>query len=163
MPISEKERDELLSKISKKIESSAVLNGGFDKLVLAVDHIKEKQNQQTEKLDKLYDPDTGLFSRVKQLENDLQLLDKNFSTYTETNTQNFERIEEKLEKIESVNKTATDALGITKRLQRIAGEDLQDLNKTIELHKRFSNIYWALIALVITGLGNLIWQIVIRK
>jgi uncharacterized protein Yka (UPF0111/DUF47 family) len=160
--INEKEKDELL-KIFKQIQNSSALNGGFDKLVLTVEHIKKKQEEQSEKLDKLYDPDTGLFSRVKELENDLQSLDKHFSRYIDNNMQNFDKIEKKLEKIESVNKTATDALEITKKIQRITGEDLHDLNKTIELQKKISNIYWALITVVITGFLNIVWQMIKNK
>lgn len=163
MPLTEKDRDDKLGRILEKIDSSSALNGGFDRLVSLVDTIKNKQEDQTEKLDQLYAPDTGLFARVKEVENDIHSLDTNFSNYTKTNIENLSRIEKQLEKIEAVNKVAGDALMITKRLQRIAGEDLQDLSKTIELHKRFSNIYWALILLAVTGFANLVWQIVVRK
>ena len=71
--------DEILKLVLHKVEnmehrisSAQSLNGGFDKLLLEVQHIKEAQVdilvavraiKQT-----LYEPDSGLFSRVKELE-----------------------------------------------------------------------------------------------
>jgi len=71
--------DEILKIVLQKVEnmehriaSAQSLNGGFDKLLLEVSHIKEVQ---TDILDgirgvkrNLYEPDSGLFSRVKELE-----------------------------------------------------------------------------------------------
>jgi len=55
-----------------KITSAKSLNGGFDKLMLEVSHIKEVQEDILDGIKgvkrTLYEPDSGLFSRVKQLE-----------------------------------------------------------------------------------------------
>jgi len=55
-----------------KITSAKSLNGGFDKLMLEVSHIKEVQEDILAGIKgvkrTLYEPDSGLFSRVKQLE-----------------------------------------------------------------------------------------------
>ena len=55
-----------------KITSAKSLNGGFDKLMLEVSHIKEVQEDMLDGIKgvkrTLYEPDSGLFSRVKQLE-----------------------------------------------------------------------------------------------
>ena len=55
-----------------KITSAKSLNGGFDKLMLEVRHIKEVQEDILDGIKgvkrTLYEPDSGLFSRVKQLE-----------------------------------------------------------------------------------------------
>jgi hypothetical protein len=88
MALTDKDRDELLGRISRKIESSAVLNGGFDKLVSVVDHIKQRQEEQSEKLDqintRLYEPKDGLFSRVQQLENDVHIADTRLEGHDKT-------------------------------------------------------------------------------
>lgn len=58
----------LLQVIQKKLESSAALNGGFDRLLYKIDSIEQSQNQIVEKVDKIheaiYNPDDGLFSRI---------------------------------------------------------------------------------------------------
>tara|TARA_R100000900_G_C3272685_1_gene152045 strand:- start:80 stop:538 length:459 start_codon:yes stop_codon:yes gene_type:complete len=67
--------DQLLHKVSKiedKVTSAKSLNGGFDKLLIEVEHIKETQTAVLEGVrgvkQNLYEPDSGLFSRVKELE-----------------------------------------------------------------------------------------------
>jgi len=58
--------------MEQKIASAQSLNGGFDKLLLEVEHIKEAQVDILEGVRgvkrNLYEPDSGLFSRVKELE-----------------------------------------------------------------------------------------------
>tara|TARA_Y100001963_G_scaffold136105_1_gene198412 strand:- start:289 stop:747 length:459 start_codon:yes stop_codon:yes gene_type:complete len=55
-----------------KITSAKSLNGGFDKLAGDVEHIKEGQREVLDAVrgvkQTLYEPDSGLFSRVKELE-----------------------------------------------------------------------------------------------
>ena len=71
--------DEILKIVLQKVEnmehkitSAKSLNGGFDKLMLEVSHIKEVQEDILDGIKgvkrTLYEPDSGLFSRVKQLE-----------------------------------------------------------------------------------------------
>ena len=67
--------DQLLHKVSKiedKVTSAKSLNGGFDKLLIEVEHIKETQTAVLEGVrgvkQNLYEPDSGLLSRVKELE-----------------------------------------------------------------------------------------------
>ena len=54
------------------MSSARSLNGGFDKLLLEVQHIKEVQSDVLAGVrgvkKNLYEPDSGLFSRVKELE-----------------------------------------------------------------------------------------------
>ena len=71
--------DQLLSKVSKiedKVTSAKSLNGGFDKLLIEVEHIKETHTAVLEGVrgvkQNLYEPDSGLFSRVKELETESQ-------------------------------------------------------------------------------------------
>jgi hypothetical protein len=71
--------DEILKIVLQKVESmehkisnAQSMNGGFDKLLLEVQHIKEAQVDILEGVRgvkrNLYEPDSGLFSRVKELE-----------------------------------------------------------------------------------------------
>ena len=58
----------LLQHIQKKLDSSAALNGGFDRLLYKIDGIEKAQVQIVEKVDKIHDaiyhPDDGLFARL---------------------------------------------------------------------------------------------------
>lgn len=63
---------EKVEKVEHKISNAKSMNGGFDKLMLEVEHIKETQNAVLDGVrgvkKNLYEPDSGLFSRVKELE-----------------------------------------------------------------------------------------------
>ena len=71
--------DEIIKLVLQKVEnmehkitSAKSLNGGFDKLAGDVEHIKESQREVLDAVrgvkKSLYEPDSGLFSRVKELE-----------------------------------------------------------------------------------------------
>jgi len=75
--------DEILKIVLQKVEnmehkitSAKSLNGGFDKLLNEVDHIRKTQKDILEGVrgvkQNLYEPDSGLFSRVKELETESQ-------------------------------------------------------------------------------------------
>ena len=73
--MSEEILNKLLHKVEKmecKLASASSLNGGFDKLLVEIEHIKETQNEVLQGMrgikKSIYEPDSGLFSRVKQLE-----------------------------------------------------------------------------------------------
>lgn len=63
---------EKLDRVEQKVINSAAMNGGFDKLTNDVEHIKDTQKEVLEAVrgvkKSLYEPDSGLFSRVKELE-----------------------------------------------------------------------------------------------
>ena len=60
-----------------KITSAKSLNGGFDKLTNDVEHIKEAQREVLDAVkgvkQTIYEPDSGLFSRVKELESESKI------------------------------------------------------------------------------------------
>jgi hypothetical protein len=61
-----------VEKMETKISNAKSMNGGFDKLMMEVEHIKDTQADILEGVrgvkQNLYEPDSGLFSRVKELE-----------------------------------------------------------------------------------------------
>ena len=65
---------EKVEKMENKISNAKSMNGGFDKLLNEVDHIKKTQDDILEGVrsvkQNLYEPDSGLFSRVKELESE---------------------------------------------------------------------------------------------
>jgi len=65
---------EKVERVECKISGAQSLNGGFDKLLLEVAHIKEAQVEILQGIrgvkKNLYEPDSGLFSRVRELESE---------------------------------------------------------------------------------------------
>jgi len=57
-----------LKNIQEKLSKSSALNGGFDTLLYKIDKIEENQGNLSNKLDNIhdaiYDPDSGIFSRL---------------------------------------------------------------------------------------------------
>ena len=68
---------EKVEKVENKISNAKSMNGGFDKLMTEVEHIKETQSDILEGVrgvkQNLYEPDSGLFSRVKELESEAKI------------------------------------------------------------------------------------------
>jgi hypothetical protein len=68
---------EKVEKVENKISNAKSMNGGFDKLMTEVEHIKETQSDILDGVrgvkQNLYEPDSGLFSRVKELESESKL------------------------------------------------------------------------------------------
>ena len=66
-----------VEKMEHKISNAQSMNGGFDKLMNEVEHIKKTQTDILEGVrgvkQNLYEPDSGLFSRVKELESDSKI------------------------------------------------------------------------------------------
>lgn len=63
---------QVLRILQTKVLGSAVLNGGFDKLIYKIEGIEESQATIVDKVDSIheaiYHPDDGLFARVKDVE-----------------------------------------------------------------------------------------------
>jgi hypothetical protein len=66
-----------VEKMETKISNAKSMNGGFDKLMMEVEHIKDTQDDILDGVrgvkQNLYEPDSGLFSRVKELESDAKI------------------------------------------------------------------------------------------
>ena len=66
-----------VEKMENKISNAKSMNGGFDKLMIEVEHIKETQSDILDGVrgvkQNLYEPDSGLFSRVKELESEAKI------------------------------------------------------------------------------------------
>ena len=61
-------KPDAIAEISKKLNSSAALNGGFETLLFKIDKIEQSQGQLVFKVDKIhdaiYDPNDGIFSKL---------------------------------------------------------------------------------------------------
>ena len=66
-----------VEKMETKISNAKSMNGGFGKLMIEVEHIEDTQSDILDGVrgvkQNLYEPDSGLFSRVKELESDAKI------------------------------------------------------------------------------------------
>ena len=143
---------ELLESL-KKISESKALNGGFDRLCVMVEHIQDKQDESSRKLDKvsdaLYGPDTGLFSRVKMIESKLD------ATLGD--------LETKAKEIPTVKVEVIDLKKFQSSIEKIAGAQLEELNDLVRLKRHLSKIYWTSAASVCAFLGTILFHLVSRR
>lgn len=80
MPLSKKAIEKIennyrqILEMQDKILSAPAMNGGFTTLLYKVENIEQSQEQLVQKVDQihgvLYEPDNGLYARVKNVEND---------------------------------------------------------------------------------------------
>lgn len=144
---------ELLELLVKKVSDSSALNGGFEKLCVMIEHIQEEQAKSGVKLDKvseaLYDPNVGLFSRVKAIESKLDT--------------NIKDLDKKCDELPTVKEEVEDLKKFQATIESIAGKQLEELTALVNLRKRLANIYWALALAVLAFVGNLFFQLAKRN
>ena len=125
---------ELLELLVKKMGESSALNGGFEKLCVMIEHIQEEQTKSGVKLDKvseaLYDPNNGLFSRVRAIESKLDT--------------NIKDLDKKCDELPTVKEELQDLKKFQAAVENIAGKQLEELNALVKLRKNLANVYWAL-------------------
>lgn len=168
---SDKDLQTILEGISVKINSSPVLNGGFDKMLVIVENIKEKQNETSKKVDEihkgLYEPDTGLYARVKSVENGINHMASDFKEHAETDDKNMTGVRNSLEKLVDKDKDLEKKVEHTAKLKKIAGDDLEKLESVIQAKGKagewFSKIIWAILLAVLGGLGKALWDAINHK
>lgn len=169
----------LLEEISKKLNSSAVLNGSFDRLVSNVEHIKQKQTEGTEALQKiddaLYEPEDGVFSKLQSLEQTIvsnkQSLEQTMSSNKTSTDAALEAHKKKFDDIEKA-KAAEAAAALkeaeaavvhkqaTNHLKRVAGEDLEKLASAVAMTEKLKTLHWQLIVAILALVAKTIFDIV---
>lgn len=150
---------ELLELIVQKFNDSRALNGGFDKLCLMIEHVQAEQDKNSGKLDKvsdaLYDPDHGLFARVKKLE---QKIDSNLGDLDQI-VKGIPTVETKVtalvNKVDSLEKFHA-------QMEKIGGVGLNEFSDIVALKQRMSNIYWALALAIVMFVGKLLFELAKR-
>lgn len=161
----------LVENIAKKINGAPALNGGFDRMMVIVEHIQEKQEETTKKIDKIYDglyePDEGLYARVKTIEDSsadfVQIQAKHFASGEKT----LMNLNESLKKLADKDIELEEKAETTIRLQKIAGEDLEKLESVIQAKSTWFNIWskaiWLVGGGVLAAIGKTLWEIVSRR
>lgn len=156
----------LLQQMNEKISSARVLNGGFDRLEKQVGEIRDLQAKFNadfqnhvvndarieEKIDRLYDPEEGIYSKVAKTEAMLTTLTDNVQRLSDADA----TFSDKLNKIE---KTSSETSQKVEAIQKIAGEDNKDLVKAVKTSKGFWKFaIWAGTGLL-AAIGKVIWDL----
>lgn len=71
-PLHNEQMFEMLVSMNERINSAPALNGGFDKMLATVEVLVVSQEEMKDKVNNIhtaiYDPENGLFTRVKEIE-----------------------------------------------------------------------------------------------
>jgi len=137
-----------LDQIFQKLNSSRALNGGFDRLEEQVSEIKDLQTKLNadfenhkinderieSKIDRLYDPEEGIYTKVAKIEIKIDQLQR---------TDN--RTDERLLSTENSSKVTADKVAA---IEAISGKDNEDLAKAVKFGKGF----WWMVATIAGGI-----------
>lgn len=156
----------LLMQMHDTISKARVLNGGFDRLEKQVDEIKEMQqkfnadfqnhvvnDERIEaKIDRLYDPEEGIYAKVNKTEVMLTNLTENVERLSDTG---------KLfaTKLAHVEQTGEKTSVIVTSIQKVAGEDNKDLMNAVKTSKGFWRVAVFVGTALITAIGKLLWDV----
>jgi len=148
----------VIEDIAKKINGAPALNGGFDKMMVIVEHIQEKQDETTKKIDKIYDglyePDDGLYARVKTMEDSSNNFTADEKTLNDLNAS--------LKKLADKDAELEEKADTTERLKKIAGEDLEKLESVIKVKTNsfdfLAKITWLLAGGALAAMGKAAWE-----
>jgi chromosome segregation ATPase len=161
--------EEILKKISSKIENASVLNGGFDEIREEIKEIRINQIKTNSDLgkvkedlpeikkelnsikDSLYHPDNGLYARIKESNVDSKRREETLnqvSVKTSSIETKIDLIENKITPIEETTLT----------LKKVAGEDLAQLKSITNTKNIIDKIWWAILIAMAAGLGKFIWE-----
>lgn len=168
--MSDSDNDKKLDELLELVRKAPALNGGFDKLSDAVESIKETnikvlyelqmlkvgQEGHSRKIDvmhnSLYDPDDGLYQRVTSTIADNKAQEKHIAR-TETKVEEIKETQEEIvKKVDTIQEKHA-------ALERIAGEDLQELRTAIATRKNMMRAFWVFLSAAIAGIANFLWEV----
>lgn len=157
--------------IAKKINGAPALNGGFDRMMVIVEHIQEKQEETTKKIDKihegLYEPDEGLYARVKTVEGSaVSFAEKQMKHFT-SDEKNLSDINASLKTLSNKDEELEAKAETIIKLQKIAGEDLEKLESVIKVKSTWldasSRIFWLLAGGALAAIGKTVWETIFHR
>jgi hypothetical protein len=158
----------LVESIASKINSSPALNGGFDKMMVIVEHIQDKQGETTEQLKEihngLYDPNEGLYARVKMVETATERFAQAHAEHISNDEKNMREINESLKKLTVQDEDLSKKVETTTKLKKIAGDDLEKLESVIKVKSAWASIWskaaWLLVGGTLAAIGKAVWELV---
>lgn len=147
--------------MQNKILSAPAMNGGFSTLMYKIEKIEQSQDQLVEKVDEIrdvmYDPDSGLYARIKNIENSV-VEEKRIESLEEEvrSIKSWKNLEEK-----SSEKDETHTADIEKKIEEHA-EVIKDLKKWYE--RQAAATKWLAITVgtgLLGGFGKIIYEFLI--
>lgn len=154
--------------IRKTLDQAPVLNGAFQRLTVNVEAIKEKQDTICKKVDDissaLYEPDEGLYSRIKELEFTGKEMRKDLQNHFQSDEKMNEQISTILEEAKVKEKVIGELEEVTDRLKSITGgnANLDKLNNIMELQKSLNKAYWLMFGAILTTAAKFIFDVFMR-
>lgn len=143
---------EMLKQLNQKVSTARVLNGAFDRLEGQIEEIKQTQSKVDEKLERLYDPETGIYARAQKTDAALASMSEAINKLSEADKKVLAQVE-KME--DTVNTTATKMEAV----EKITGEDNKDLENAVKTSKGFWKFtFWAGAAFL-TAVGKMVWDL----
>lgn len=153
-PDSNDELMELLKQVNQKVSSARILNGAFDKLEIQIEEIKQNQNKADEKLERLFDPEEGIYAKAQKTE----LLLSNMAVAIDKLTEFDKKVFEQVKNMEDTVKTTVSKVD---SIEKISGADNKDLENAVKTSKGFWKFtLWAGAALL-TAIGKMAWDLFI--
>lgn len=160
---------ELLIQINDRISSAKVLNGGFDRLEKEVAEIKKMQtetkleiatsqvNQERMegKLDRLYDPEDGIYAKVQKTEMLIGTLGQKMTSLSDSD-------KELKSKLDLLDEKAQNVSSDIEKLKTVTGDDLEHLSKSIRISKGFIWLSGITLAGFLSALGKFLWDFLAR-
>jgi hypothetical protein len=160
----------LVESIATKINAAPALNGGFDRMLVMVEHIQDRQEETAEKVDKihdgLYEPDDGLYARVKAVETIQAEIAKRHTEHLAADEKHMQNIADDIKKLNETDGDMIKKFNTSIRLQKIAGDDLEKLESVIKVKSTWATIWskasWILIGGILAAVGKTIWELISR-
>lgn len=179
----QKDKDirELMSSIKTSIEKAPALNDGFDRLVNKIGEIqiqqKEMQAQQNrlEKTidevaeqvdhisDSIYEPDKGLYARIKIIDYKVHGQNEALNDFSEDIGKSYRSIKENSEKVDKIEDRVDTLEKENSVLLGITGKDHEDLRTTIKHGKSFTKIAWAFVLAIVGMAGKFAYEYFINR
>lgn len=133
--------------------------------------IKVKLDVTEKKQDKVesnvFDPDNGLFARMKVIESKANNVEKlnaqtvsAFEKHSLQDETHFQSIKEKLDEIIDDQRPLIDASG---KLEEAAGKDFDEIKSLVKHKKNFDKIYWLLITAIVGTVLKAIFDVFFHR
>lgn len=143
-----KSERELLEQIAAKVLGAKALNGEFERMTGMIEHMHTRQGEHGAKLDKLsdamYDPDNGVFSRIKMVETTVDACLTTMDTHL----------------LKEDAAAMVELKHFKEGVENVAGKQLQELASVIQIRKNFSKIYWVLVSSIVLFVGAFLFQLI---
>ena len=156
----------MVEQIASKINNAPALNGGFDKMLIIMEHVQDKQEETSSKVDQIYDglykPDDGLYARVRTVQTFTNGLEKQLEEHTVADKASHTELFDNLKKLIETDVVHDKQLETTLKLKKIAGEDLERLHSVLQVKTIWTNIWgkvaWLVLGSVLAAIGKTIWE-----